>query len=153
MGKSVIVRKMLPTELDATFLLFNNYYKDEIVEINPAMFSNYDENSMVETIRQYAVSYENVWFNAYEGQRPVGFIGGHMTACPWNNQLVFANISYIYLLPSHRNKQNFNLLLDEFNAWAKVINAVRIISTDNEIFQPSFEQNEYTLVQLMTKEL
>ena len=149
----MIVRKMLANELDTTFMLFNNYYKDEIVEINPNLFQDYDENSMVETIRNHSISYEMFWANAYEGQRPVGFIGGFLSACPWNKQLVFANISYIYLLKSHRNKENLKMLMDEFNAWAKLINAVRAISTDNEIFAESFKQMEYTSEMLMTKEL
>ena len=144
---------MMAHELDATFLLFNSYYKDEINELNPALFADYDENSMVDTIRNHSISYEMIWMNAYEGQRPVGFIGGFISACPWNKELVWANISYIYLLPSHRNKTNLTLLLEEFYAWAKLIKAVRIISSDNEIFAESFEQLEYTSEKLMTKEL
>jgi GNAT superfamily N-acetyltransferase len=144
---------MLPYELDGTYLLFSNYYVGEIIERNPGMFQDYDENSMVEAIRQYASNYKYIWFNAYEGQRPVGFIGGFMAECPWNKTLVFTNISYIYLLPSHRNKENFNQLMDEFIAWSKLAKAVRIMSTDNDIFQSSLEQLEFTSEKLMTKEL
>lgn len=149
----MIVRQMLPYELDGTYLLFSNYYVGEIIERNPGMFQDYDENSMVEAIRQYASNYKYIWFNAYEGQRPVGFIGGFMAECPWNKTLVFTNISYIYLLPSHRNKENFNQLMDEFIAWSKLAKAVRIMSTDNDIFQSSLEQLEFTSEKLMTKEL
>jgi len=149
----MIVRTMLPHELDSTYLLFSNYYVDEIIERNPGMFQDYDENSMVEVIRQYASNYKYVWFNAYEGQRPVGFIAGFMMECPWNKTVVFANISYIYLLPSHRSPQQFNQLLDQFTAWAKSIHAVRIVSTDNDIFGSSFEQLEFTSEKMMTKEL
>ena len=155
MGKSVIVRKMLPTELDATVILFN-YYRDEAIEALPIIAEQYDENSMVETIRNYAISYETIWLNAYEGQRPVGFVGGYMTQCPWNNQLVTANIAFIYLLTSHRTLENFRQLLNEFEAWARLIKATEITAGDIGIdiarSQKLYEHFGFKPMLMMSKE-
>lgn len=125
----MIVRKMRPDEFDATITLFN-YYFDEAVESIPKMAEEYDENSILETIRKFATNYEYCWFNAYVNQRPVGFIAGYLTACPWNNQLVYANIGFVYLLEGHRNLDNFRELYTEFESWAKLANAYEITAGD-----------------------
>lgn len=151
----MVVRQMQPNELDATYLLFN-YYADEAAEKVPGFAEAYDENSMVETIRLYATNYEYIWFNMYEGQRPVGFIGGFMSLCPWNKQLVLANIGFVYLLPSHRNMDNFKQLLKKFEEWAKTINAYQItagdIGIDIERSRTLYEYFGFKPVLLMVKE-
>lgn len=123
------IRKMHPNEFDATMTLFN-YYFDEAVESIPRMAEEHDENSILETIRKFATNFEYCWFNAYDGQRPVGFIAGYMTQCPWNSSLVYANIGFLFLLPSHRNWENLRALYDEFEKWARTIDAYEITIGD-----------------------
>ena len=125
----MIVRKMMPHELDATVILFN-YYRDEAIESIPRIADEYDENSMVETIRLYATNYEYIWLNAYEGQRPVGFIAGVLTPCPWNQKLVAAHISFVYMLESHRSLANFKQLMQSFEEWAKTCHCYQITGGD-----------------------
>lgn len=125
----MIVRKMRPEEFDATMTLFG-YYFDEAVEAIPRMAQEHDENSILETIRKFASDYQYCWFNAYEGQRPVGFIAGYITTCPWNNKLVYANIGFVYLLKSHRNMANFKELYNKFTEWSTLVDAYEITAGD-----------------------
>jgi len=125
----MIVRRMQAHELDATMILFN-YYRDEAIEALPRIADEYDENSMVMTVRSYASHAEYCWFNAYEGQRPVGFIAGVLTPCPWNKDLIIAHISFVYMLPSHRSLANFKQLMQEFEGWAKECKCYQITGGD-----------------------
>ena len=125
----MIVRKMLAQEFDSTVNLFG-YYRDEAILSMPVIEEQYDENSVIDTIKQYASHWEYCWFNAYDGQRPVGFIAGYLTACPWNSNIVEANIAFIFLLESHRNMSNFKQLMTEFEAWARLAKASTITAGD-----------------------
>jgi GNAT superfamily N-acetyltransferase len=125
----MIVRKMLPQEFDVTVNLFG-YYRDEAIESMPKIADEYDENSVIETIRTYASQWEYCWFNAYDNSRPVGFIAGYASACPWNKEKISANIAFIYLLDSHKNMSNFKLLLEKFEEWSRVIKASEITAGD-----------------------
>lgn len=151
----MIVRQMHPQELDATMLCFN-YYADEAKETVPGFAEAYDEDSMVATVRHYAANYQYIWYNMYEGQRPVGFIGGFMSECPWNNQLVIANLSFVYLLPTHRSMENFKQLYKTFEGWATGINAHQItagdIGIDVERSKRLYEHLGFKPVLLMVKE-
>lgn len=152
----MIVRSLQAHELDATMILFN-YYRDEAIEAMPKILDEYDENSMIETMRMYASNYEYCWFNALEGQRPVGFVSGYMSQCPWNKNLITANIAFIYLLPSHRNLDNFRQLIQQFEGWAKTIKATEITAGDIGIdiarSQKVYEHFGFKPILMMTKEL
>ena len=152
----MIVRTMHPNELDSTMILFN-YYRDEAIEAMPKIADEYDEDSMVETVRSYASNYEYCWFNLYEGQRPVGFVAGYISQCPWNRSIITANIAFIYVLPSHRGMANFKMLLEKFTEWAKLIEASDIsagdIGIDMERSRKVYEHFGFTPMLLMTKEL
>ena len=152
----MIVRQMQPYELDATMICFN-YYRDEAIESIPKIADEYDENSMVETVRHYATHYESIWLNAYEGQRPVGFVGGYLSQCPWNKQLVTANVAFIYMLPSHRSLDNFKQLMQAFTEWAKTCECYEItagdIGIDIERSQRLYEHLGFKSLLMMTKEL
>ena len=152
----MIVRKMLPHELDSTVICFN-YYWGEAVEAIPHMADQYDEDSLVETIRLYATNYEYIWFNVYEGQRVVGFIGGYLTTCPWNKKLITANIGFVYLLSTHRGLENFKLLMKNFQEWAVTCGATEItagdIGIDIERRQKLYEHFGFKPLLLMSKEL
>jgi GNAT superfamily N-acetyltransferase len=125
----MIVRSMQPIEFDSTINLFG-YYRDEAIESLPRIADEYDENSVINTIRSFASLWDHCWFNAYEGQRPIGFIAGYASECPWNKDIIDANIAFIYLLDSHKNMDNFRLLLNKFEEWAKTIKASNITAGD-----------------------
>jgi len=152
----MIVRSMQANELDSTMLLFH-YYRDEAILAMPKIQHEYDENSMINTVRTYASNYEYCWFNLYEGQRPVGFVAGYLSELPWNTSLVTANIAFIYVLPSHRNIDSFKQLLDRFTEWAKVCNCYEItagdIGIDIDRSRRLYEHFGFEPVLLMTKEL
>lgn len=120
----MIVRKMLPTEMDVTVNLFK-YYIDE------ANLSDdeWDENTLVEGIREFATQYQYCWLNAYEGQRPIGLIAGCLTKPIYSNKLE-AHINYIFLLESHRTMDNFRSLLKSFEEWARTFQACEITAGD-----------------------
>lgn len=152
----MIVRKMQPYEIDSTILCFN-YYKDEAIESLPKILDEYDEDSMVETIRNYASHYDCLWLNAYEGQRVVGFVAGYLSQCPWNKKLVTANIAFIYMLPSHRSFDNFKQLTTAFTEWAKQCECFEMtagdIGIDIERSQRLYEHLGFKPVLMMSKEL
>jgi len=125
----MIVRKMNPAEFESTMILFG-YYRDEAIQSLPRIEEEYDENSVIETIRTYSSNIDYCWFNAYENSRPVGFIAGYASACPWNKNIIDANIAFIYLLDSHRNMNNFRELMTKFEEWAKTIEASNITAGD-----------------------
>lgn len=156
MGKSVIVRKMLAQEIDVTVNLFG-YYRDEAIKTLPQIEDEYDENSVISTIRLYSTHYEYCWFNAYDGQRPVGLIAGCLTGTPWNKDLLNAHIDMIFLLESHRNMDNLRQLYNEFEAWAQLAGAKKITAGDiginpdrtKKIYsQLGFEENVWMIKEL-----
>jgi hypothetical protein len=135
----MIVRNMQPQEIDVTVNLFN-YYKMEAVESIPSIEEEYDVDSVLETIRMYNTYNEYIWFNAYEGQRPVGLISGCITAVPWNRKILMAHIDMIFLLPSHRNMSNVKMLYDAFETWAMNCGCSKITGGDIGIFPERTEK-------------
>lgn len=125
----MIIRKMQAAELDSTITLFE-YYRDEAIESLPRIRDEYDENSVVETIKNYASHWDHCWFNAYDNTRPIGFVAGYASECPWNKSIIEANIAFIYLLDSHKNIDNFRKLVQKFEEWAKMIKASSITAGD-----------------------
>jgi len=125
----MIVRPMQTQELDATVNVFG-YYRDEAIGSMPEIEQEYDENSVIKTIKQYASQWNRCWFNAYEGQRPVGFIAGVLSNCPWNEKKIIANIAFVYLIDSHKNLDNFRELMKEFEQWARSVDAEQITGGD-----------------------
>jgi len=125
----MIVRKMRPEEFDATMTLVG-YYADEASRAVSGFADEYDENSARETVRLYASNYEYCWFNAYDNTRPVGFIAGYFVACPWNQDIVNAHIAFVYMLESHRTLSNFQELIDQFEAWARIARVKQITAGD-----------------------
>ena len=152
----MIVRKMRPEEFDSTVNLFG-YYRDEAIESLPKIADEYDETSVLETIRKFATNYEYSWFNAYDNQRPVGFVAGYLSACPWNKNIIIANIAFIYLLTSHRGMDNFRELMKSFEDWARMAGATELtagdIGIDPERTQRLFEYFDFKPGVWMGKEL
>jgi GNAT superfamily N-acetyltransferase len=152
----MIVRPMNVHEFDSTVICFN-YYRDEAILSMPEIELEYDENSVIRTIRTHASRAEYCWFNAYEGQRVVGFVAGCLIPQPWNDKILTANIDFIFLLESHRNLSNFKLLMKEFDGWAKTYGAKYIsggdIGIDLERSRTLYEHQGFKPQLLMTKEL
>jgi hypothetical protein len=157
MGKNLmIVRKMTPHEIDVTINLFG-YYRDEAIEKLPKIRDEYDEDSVLQTIRLMSSNYEYCWFNIYDNSRPVGFVAGYVSCCPWNREKVIANIQFIYLLKSHRNMDNFKQLLGKFEEWAGIVNAQEItagdIGIDIERSKTLYEHFNFKPQLFMSKEI
>ena len=152
----MIVRKILPHEIDGQVTLFQ-YYFDEAVEVIPSMAEEYDENSVLETIREFAILHTHCWFVALEGQRPVGFVAGFISECPWNKKILYTNIAFIYLLETHRNMDNFRQLMAEFTSWSKNVNAKKITAGDIGInpdkMRKLYEHFDFEEILLMVKDL
>jgi GNAT superfamily N-acetyltransferase len=152
----MIVREMYVNEFDSTVICFN-YYRDRAIESIPQIEEEYDENSVIKTIKARASRAEHCWFNAYDGQRVVGFIAGTLIPQPWNHQILSANIDFIFLLDSHRNMDNFRLLMKKFEEWARHRGATSItggdIGIDIDRTRTLFEHLGFTPMLLMNKEL
>jgi hypothetical protein len=125
----MIIRPMQPQEFDNTIICFQ-YYRDEAIESLPRIADEYDENSVMKTIKNFATKLDHCWFNAYEGTRVVGFIAGYASECPWNSEIIDANIAFIYMLDSHKNLNNFRELMVKFEEWARIIKAQNITGGD-----------------------
>ena len=156
MGQIMIVRKMSAHEFDVTVNLFA-YYRDEAIESLPYIAEEYDDDSMNNTIRYYASHWDHCWFNAYDNGRPVGFIAGYASECPWNKNIIDANIAFIYMLDSHRSLDNFKQLMKQFEEWARLIKAKNItggdIGINPERMQKLYEHFGFKPLLMMTKEL
>jgi hypothetical protein len=152
----MIVRKLQPHEMDGQVTLFQ-YYFDEAVEVIPSMAEEYDENSVLETIREFAILHTHCWFVALEGQRPVGFVAGFVSECPWNKEILYTNIAFIYLLETHRNMDNFRQLMAEFTSWSKNVKAKKITAGDIGIntdkMRKLYEHFDFKEILLMVKDL
>jgi hypothetical protein len=152
----MIVRKMQPIEFDATMGIWN-YYRDEAIEALPRIAEEYDENSAIDTVRNFATQWDHCWFNAYEGSRPVGFIAGYASESPWNKNIITANIAFIFMLKSHRNMENFRQLLTKFEEWAHLVQARDItagdIGIDPERSQKLYEYFDFKTALWMVKEI
>ena len=106
------------------------YYRDEAIESMPKIQDEYDENSVIDTIKTFASKWDHCWLNAYDNTRPVGFVAGYASECPWNKNIIDANIAFIYLLESHKSMDNFRQLLNQFESWARTIKAQNITAGD-----------------------
>jgi GNAT superfamily N-acetyltransferase len=152
----MIVRKMQPIEFDSTINLFSQYF-DEAVESIPTMAEEYDENSVMETIRHYASHWEYCWFNIYDGGRPVGFVAGFVGECPWKHDKLISNLSFIFLIQEHRNMDNFKQLLAKFEEWSRSVKAQQITAGDIGInidrMQKLYEHFGFKPILLTVKEL
>lgn len=150
------VREMFVNEFDSTVICFG-YYRDEAIQSLPHIEEEYDENSVIKTIRARASRAEHCWFNAYDGQRIVGFIAGTIIPQPWNEDILSANIDFIFLLPSHRTLNNFKMLMARFEEWCLARDVTSItggdIGIDIERTRTLFEHMGFKPMLLMNKEI
>lgn len=152
----MIVRPMHVHEFDLTMLCVD-YYKDEAMLAVPSIAEEYDENSVIKTVRSYASRADSCWYNAYDGQRVVGFVAGYLSDQPWNKEILTANIVFLFLLESHRNMENFKKLMAQFEEWAKINRAKYItggdIGINVERSQTLYQRFGFTPILLMNKEI
>lgn len=125
----MIVRKMRPEEIDVTINLCH-YYCEEASEKNPYIREEFDDNSVINLIRNRTITDSFFWFNAYDGTRPVGFVSGTMTTPQWNENIVYAHIDLIYMLKSHRNIQAFKQLVNAVEEWGAIFDCQKITAGD-----------------------
>lgn len=120
---------MRPDEIDVTVNLFR-YYAQEAASNDPELGAEFDADSVIETIRSRTIHPEYVWFNAYEGTRPIGFISAAVTEAPWNSDIHYAHIELIYMLDSHRSMPAFKQMVEQVEQWAKQFNAQKLTAGD-----------------------
>ena len=151
------VKRLQAPDFDITMTLFH-YYRDEAIESIPEIEDQYDENSAIDTIREYATQASNCWLNLYEGQRPVGFVAGYILPTPWNHKRLIAHIQFIYIIESHRNLENFRELMGSFEKWAVETFDVKQISAGDIGINPErmrklYEHFDFKTELLMIKEI
>ena len=125
----MICRRMQTEELNATITLFR-YYAGEAHKFNEELGDEFDENSVIESIRARNIHPEYIWFNLYDNNRPVGFVSACITQAPWNKEIHYAHIEMIFILESHRNMDNFKMLLKNVEEWARMFGAQKITGGD-----------------------
>lgn len=118
----MIIRKMETREIDLVVNLFN-YYRDE------ADIPQYDEDRVLMTVREYNIRPQLFFRIAVNGQRPVGLIGGFLSQDPVESEIV-ATIQFNYLIPEFNTRENYQLLIEEFESWAKQVGAEQIRAID-----------------------
>lgn len=147
---------MRPEEIDVTVNLFR-YYAQEAAENDPELGAQFDADSVVETIRTRNIHPEYIWFNAYEGTRPIGFISAGITQAPWNKDIYYAHIELIYMLDSHRSMPAFKQMVEQVEQWAKQYDAQMItagdIGVNPERTKKVYEHLGFEVNYWMTKEL
>jgi len=120
----MIIRSMEPREIDLIINLFN-YYKDE-AGIDE---DRYDQDKVLNTLREYNIR-PNLFFRvAYNGQRPVGCIGGFLSEDPIESEIT-ATIQFNYLLPEFATVDNYAELIAEFQNWAKTLGVKQMRALD-----------------------
>jgi len=124
MGQDMIIRPMETRELDLVINLFN-YYRDEagITE------EKYSQDKVLKTIREYCIRPHLFFRVAYNGQRPVGVIGGFLSEDPVDTELS-ATIQFNYLIPEFADQINYDQLIGAFSDWARLCKATNIRAID-----------------------
>lgn len=120
----MIIRKMSPDEIDLIINLFE-YYKDE----TDIADEDWDLARVVQTIKNYSLSWNLFFRIAYEGQRPVGVIGGFVSEDPITGERCAA-IQFNYLKPDYAGLGNYRQLVDEFVSWTREVKADSIKCMD-----------------------
>jgi GNAT superfamily N-acetyltransferase len=155
-GQGMTIKKLLPQDFDKTLYLFHEY-RDEAIQSLPYIEEEYDEETVIEVIREYAILESHCWLNLYQGQTPIGFIAGYLVSKPWNKNLVLGHIQFIFVLEEHRNLEVFRDLLEAFEDWTKNFKAVGIsagdIGIDPDKMRKLYEHFDFKSELSMVKEL
>ena len=117
-------------EIDVVINLFQ-YFRDEIMIPD----AEYDEDRILNFVRQYSINYNLFFEVAWEGQRPVGFVGGFLTEDPVVGAKV-AGLQVLFLLDSHKSTTNYQQLVQPFEEWAKM-NQCKVIRCIDVGYRPN----------------
>lgn len=151
----LIIKKLSPQDFDYTVTLFERYFT-EASDVIPNMSEQWDESSVISTIKQFATLWDHCWFNCYVGGRPVGFIAGYASESPWNKNIITANIAFVYLTEDQRNMDNFRTMMQEFGSWANLVEAQQItggdIGINSDRMRKLYEHFGFEPVLLMAKD-
>ena len=101
------------------------YYRDEALIPDEA----WDDQRVVKVIKNYSISWSLFFRVAYEGQRPVGVIGGFVSEDPITAERVSA-IQFNYLKPEFASVGNYKQLIDHFLEWSNEVQAKNIKCMD-----------------------
>jgi hypothetical protein len=120
----MIIRKMDPEEMDLIVNLFE-YYRDEADIAD----DKWDDQRVVKVIKNYSISWNLFFRIAYEGQRPIGVIGGFVSEDPITGERASA-IQFNYLKPDYASVSNYRQLVTQFVDWSKEVQAESIKCMD-----------------------
>lgn len=116
----MIARKMLAQEFDVTLNLCEYFAQEEVGD-------DYNSDKMLEFVRQQSIRPTSCWINLYDHTRPVGFITGNITESGWSDDRR-GHIQAMYIIPSHNNRSNKEILMSAFTEWALNMEADKIIA-------------------------
>lgn len=122
------IRKIHPGEINDIMLLFQQY-ADEATSAMPEMADEIDYGALSNTVREWSIQHHMCFLAAFEGEHPIGFIGGGITKQPWSVKYS-AHISLIFLSEKHRSMENFKSLVSKFEEWARIAQATKITAGD-----------------------
>jgi hypothetical protein len=123
----MIIRAMQPQEIDSVIILFDYYRESALIDDD-----HYDENRVIQTVREYCIR-PNLFFRiALNGQRPIGIVGGFLSEDPIDTE-VTATIQFLYLIPEYATIENYDQMINEFESWAEQfsVTAIRAIDIGN----------------------
>jgi len=120
----MIIRSMEPREIDLVINLFN-YYKDDAGISD----DRYDQDRVLRTVREYNIR-PNLFFRvAFNGQRPIGIIGGFISQDPIETETT-ATIQFNYLLDEFATVENYAELIAVFQEWAQQLGITQMRAID-----------------------
>ena len=114
--------------MDLLLTIIHSYAEEASLTL-PAIANEISDEVILQNIRSWTIQHNYFVEVGFVGDKAVGFIAGNAIQLPWSNALQ-ANISFIYMLESHRNMDNFKALLSRFEQWAKDAKATRMYSGD-----------------------
>ena len=117
----MIVKTLNLEYFDKTAIVAFQYAEDVDIE-------DYNEEHIIESIREHNINPSSCWFNAMVGQQVVGFIGGGASAKTLKKDFV-SIIDFLYLLPDYNNEDNLRDLVFAFIEWSEKVNCSDIFIT------------------------
>lgn len=121
----MLVRPLRPQDLDNTMIMMD-YYREEM---DIGQDEEWNENSVIQSIRLYSTNAECMFLVAVESDRVVGCCSG-IARKEFYNDTIETVMQMMFLLPSHRNKENYQQLLGEFLNWSHLVKSQRMLLVD-----------------------
>jgi len=102
----MIIKPLEVAQFDKTVSIAIQYAEQLGIE-------NYDEEHIIESIREHKIDTTKCWFNAVLGQSIVGFVGGVVGTKTLTKDIV-GIIDFFYLLPEYNTEENISELTFSF---------------------------------------